>query len=93
MVIHGVPGYRKVLFFGCQARTDTSTSILEAIYTVPKPIWHNPSVSLSVMISVYGFHGYPWFSRSEAGPFSLAARQELTLVLGFWELHILYPSQ
>ena len=27
----------------------------------------------------------------EGGPFSLAARQELTLVPEFWELYILYP--
>ena len=55
--------------------------------------WHNPGVSLPLIISGHGFCGYPWLSRSEGGPFSLAAREELTLVLGFWELYILYLSQ
>ena len=54
---------------------------------------HNPGVSLPLIISGHGFCGYLWLSRSEVGPFSLAAREELTLVLGFWELYILYPSQ
>ena len=57
-----------------------------------------PFCSLSVergplIISGHGFCGHPWLSRSEEGPFSFAAREELTLVLGFWELYILYPSQ
>ena len=73
--------------------TDTSTKILGAIYTVPKPIRHNPGVSLPQIISGHGFCGYPWLSSSEGGPFSLADREELTLVLGFWELYILYLSQ
>ena len=42
--------------------------------------------------STFLFH-ILWHSRSEGGPFSLATREELTLVLGFWELYILYPSQ
>ena len=67
--------------------------ILVAIYTVPKPIRHNPGVSLPLIISVHGFCGYPRLSMSEGGPFSLGAREELTLVLGFLELYILYSSQ
>ena len=58
-------------------------SFEEAIYTVPKPIRHNPDVSLPLIISGHGFCGHPWLSRSEGGPFSLAAREGLTLVLGF----------
>ena len=58
-----------------------------------KPIKHNPGVSLLLIISGHGFCGCPWLSRSEGGPFSLAAREELKLILGFWELYILYPSQ
>ena len=50
-------------------------------------------MSLPLIISGNGFCGNPWLSRSEGGPFSLAAREELTLVLGFSELYILYPSQ
>ena len=50
-------------------------------------------MSLPLIISGHGFCGHPWLSRSEGGPFSLAARVELTLVLGFWELYILYPGQ
>ena len=61
--------------------------------TVPRPIRHNPGVSLPLIISGHGFCGHPWLSRSEGGPFSLAAREGLTLVLGFWELYILYPGQ
>ena len=56
----------------------------------PRPIRHNPGVSLPLIISGHGFCGHPWLSRSEGGPFSLAAREGLTLVLGFWELYILY---
>ena len=67
--------------------------ILGPIHTVPKPIRHNPGVSLNLIILGDGFCGYPWLSRSEGGPFSLAAREELTLVLGFCALYILYPSQ
>ena len=63
------------------------------IYIVPRAIKHNPGVSLPLIISGHGFCGYPWLSRSEGGPFSLAVREELTLVLGFWELYILYLSQ
>ena len=57
--------------------------ILGAIYTVPKPIGNNPGVTLPLIISGHGFCLYPWLSRSEGGPFSSAAREELTLVLGF----------
>ena len=70
-------------------RTDTSTRILRAICTVSRPIRYNPGVSLPLNISGHGFCGHPWLSSSEEGPFSLAAREELTLVLGFWELYIL----
>ena len=59
---------------------------------VPKPIRHNPGVSQTLIISSLGFCEYPWLSRSEGGPFTLSAREELTLVLGFWELQIPYPS-
>ena len=67
--------------FGCNGRTDTSATILGAIYIVPKPIRHYPSVSVPLIISGHGFCGYPWLSRSERGPFSLVAREELTLIL------------
>ena len=87
VIIHGSLGQSQVLLFGCQGRTDTSTSILGAIYTVPKPLTHNPSVSLPLIISGHGFCHHPWLSRSEGGPFSLAAREGLTLVLAFWELY------
>ena len=53
-------------------------------HKVPKR--HNPGVSLPLIISGHGFSGYPWLSRSEGGPFSSAAREILTLELGFWEL-------
>ena len=62
--------------FHCQRRTDTCTRIWGAIYTVPKPIGHNPGVSLPLIISGHGFCGYPWLSWSEGGPFSSAAREE-----------------
>ena len=52
-----------------------------AIYIVPKSIRHNPGVSLPLIISDHGFCGYPLLSRSEGGPFSLAAMEELILVL------------
>ena len=65
---------------------------LGVIYTVPKPIRHNPGVSLPLIISGHGFCGYSWISRPNGSPFSLVAREGLTLVLGFWELYILYPS-
>ena len=71
--------------FNCQQRTDTSTGILGAIYTVPKPRMHNPGVSLPLIISGHGFCGHPWLSRAEGGPFSLAAMEELRLILGFWK--------
>ena len=83
---------RSFLFF-CQGSTDTSTSISEAIYAVLRPIRHNPGVSLPLNISGDGFCGHPWLSRSEGGPFSLAAREGLTLVLGFQKLYILYPGE
>ena len=79
--------------FRCQGKPDSCTRNLRAIYTVPRRIRYIPGVSLPLIISGHGFCGYPWFSRSEGGPFSLAAREGLTLVLGFWELYILYPSQ
>ena len=85
VVIHGSLGQREVFSLGCWVRTDTSTRILGAIYTVPKPIRHNPGLSLPLINSGHGFCGHP--------PFSLAAREGLTLVLGFWELYILYPGQ
>ena len=44
--------------------------ILVAIYTVTKPIRHNPGESLPLIISGHGFSGYPWLSRPERGPFS-----------------------
>ena len=50
-------------------------------------------MSLSLNISGQGFFGYPWLSRLEGRSFSLAAREALILVLGFWEQNILYPSQ
>ena len=69
------------------------SSVLGAIHTVPKSIGHNPGVSLPLIITGHGFCGYAWLSMSEGGPFCLVAREELTLVLGFLELYILYPSQ
>ena len=78
---------------GWQGRPDTSTMILGAIYTVPKPIGNNPDVTLHLIISGHGFCLYPWLSMSKGGPLSSAAREELTLLLEFWELYILYPSQ
>ena len=48
-----------------------------------RPIRHNPGVSLPLNFSSHGFCGHPWLSSSEGGPFSLAAREALTLVLGF----------
>ena len=79
--------------FGCQGKTDTSTRTFGDLYTVPKSIRHNPSVSLPLIISGHGFCDYPWLSRLKGGPFSLANRDELTLVLRFWELYTLYPSK
>ena len=93
LVIHGSLGQREIFLFSNQERTDTHTRISEDIYTVPKPIRHNPDLSLPLIISDHGFCGHPWLSRSEGGPFSLAAREGLTLVLGFWELYILYPGE
>ena len=90
VVIHGSLDQREIFLFSNQERTDTHTRILEDIHTVPKPIRHNPDLSLPLIISGHGFCGHPWLSRSEGGPFSLAAREGLTLVLGFWELYILY---
>ena len=48
---------------------------------------------LPLIISGNAFCGYAWLFRLERGPFFLAAREELTLVLGFLELYILYSSQ
>ena len=76
-----------------QGRTETNTRILGAIYTVSKPIGHNPGVSLCLIISGHGFCGYPWLSRADIGPFCSAAMEELTVLLAFWELYILYISQ
>ena len=45
---------------------------------------HNPYVSLSLNIPGHAFYVNSWLSRSEGGPFSLAAREKLILVLGFW---------
>ena len=50
-------------------------------------------MSLPLIFSGHGFCGYPWLSRSEAGTFSLAAMDELTLVVEFLELYVLYPIQ
>ena len=69
--------------FGFHGRTVSSTRILGAIYTVPRQIRYNPGVSLPLIISGHGFCGHPWLSRSEGGPFSSAAREGPTLVLGF----------
>ena len=74
-------------------KTDTSTSNLGTIYTVPNPIRHNPGVSLPLFISGHGFCGYPWLSRLKGGPFCLADREKPILVLRFYELYILYPSE
>ena len=79
---------RQVLSLWLQGKNYTSTRIFGAIYTVSKLITYNPGVSLPLNISGHGFCGYPWLSRSEGGPFSLANREELTLVLGFWELYV-----
>ena len=93
VVIHGSLGQGRSFLCSCQGRTDTSTTNLGAIYTVLRPIRHNPGVSLPLIISGHGFCGHPWLSRSEGGPFSVAAMEGLTLVLGIWELYILYPIQ
>ena len=83
MVIHGSLGQRQILSLWLPGKNYTSTRNLVAIYTVHRPIRHNPGVSLPLIISGHGFCGHPWLSRSEGGPFSLAAREGLTLVLGF----------
>ena len=44
---------------------------------------HNPGVSLPLIISGHGFCGYPWLSRSDRGPFSSVAMEELTVLLAF----------
>ena len=88
VVIHGSLVQREGLSFWLPGRIDTSNRILGAIYTVLRPIRHNPGVSLPLIISGHGFCGHPWLSRSEGGSLSLAAREELTLVLEFWELYI-----
>ena len=79
--------------FSSQERIDAHTRKLGAIYTVHRAIRYNPDRSLPLIISGYGFCGHPWLSRSEGGLFSLVMREGLTLVLGFWELYILYPGQ
>ena len=68
VVIHGYLDQREVLLFSSQERTDAHTRILGAIYTVLRPIRHNPGVSLPLIISGHGFCGHPWLSRSEGGP-------------------------
>ena len=78
----------RFFLFSSQERTDAHARILEAIYTVPKPIRHNPDVSLPLFISGHGFCGHPWLFRSEGGNFSFSAREGLTLVLGIWKLYI-----
>ena len=85
---HGFCGYPWLsrtevgsFLFGYQGRTDTSNRILGAIYTVLRPKKHNSGVSFPLIISGHGFCGHPWLSSSEGGPFSLAARKGLTLVL------------
>ena len=93
VVIHGSLDQREIFLFSNQERTDTHTRISEDIHTVPKPIRHNPDLSLPLIISGHGFCGHPWLSRSEGDFFSLAARKGLMLILGFWKLYILYPSQ
>ena len=90
VVIHGSLDQREIFLFSNQERTDTHSRISEDIHAVPKPIRHNPDLSLPLIISGHGFCGHPWLSRSEGGPFSLAAREGLTLVLGFCEIYILY---
>ena len=85
--------WSSTFLFGCQGRTDISTRSLGTIYTLLRPIRHNPGVSLLLIISGHGFCGHPWLSRSKGSHFALAVRGGLTLVLGFWELYILYPSQ
>ena len=67
--IGGYLGQRELISLWLPVRTDTSTRILGAIYTVLKPIRHNPGVSLPLIISGHGFCGHPWLSRSETGPF------------------------
>ena len=92
---HGFCGYlwlsrlRQVLSLSLQGKNYTSTRIFGAIYPVSKLITYNSGVSLPLKISGHGFCGYPWLSRSEGSPFSLASREELTLVLAFLELYIL----
>ena len=65
VVIHGSLDQREIFLFSNQERTDTHTRISEAIYTVPRPIRHNPDVSLPLIISGHGFCGHPWLSRRE----------------------------
>ena len=54
--------------------TDISTRILGAIYTVPRPIRHNPGVSLPLIISGHRICCHQWLSRSDRAHFSLIAR-------------------
>ena len=83
VVIHGSLGQGRSFLCSCQGRTDTSTTNLGAIYTVLRPIRHNPDVSLRLIISGHGFCSLPYLSRSEGGPFSFSERERMTLVLGF----------
>ena len=80
---HGFCGYpwlsrlRQVLSLWLQGKNYTSTRIFGAIYPVPKPIRHNPGVSLPLIITGHGYCGYPWLCRLKAGLFPLAGRKEL----------------
>ena len=74
-----------LFLFSSQERTDAHTRISRAIYNVPKPIRHNPDVSLPQFISGHGFCGHPCLSRSEGGPFlfsSLERTETSTRILG-----------
>ena len=93
MVIHGSLSQREILSLWLPGKNDTSTRNLGAIYTVHRPKRHNPGVSLPVIISGHGFCGLPWLSSSEGGPFSLASMEGLSLVIGFWEIYILYTGK
>ena len=93
VVIHGSVGQKEVLSLAEREKLILVRRILGPIYNVLKPIRHNPGMSLPLIFLAHGFCGYPWLCRSKGGTFSLAARDELTLILEFWELYILYPSQ
>ena len=48
-------------------------------------------MSLPLIILGHGFCGYPWLSRSERGPFSLAAREGLTITIIIIIIIVLVP--